>query len=88
MLMGEKNCDGKNDGNNKIWGEVLVDSNVSKTVPTLTVTLNDDTNEQQVIVKDVNKEKLSVLGNFQKRTLSRLSFKGENGPLLNRYILK
>lgn len=75
--------------NNKIpWGKVLKNSTVSEDVSTTEILANlDNDPSEQVMLKAVNNGKLSVLGNFQRQTLSRLSFKGEAGPLLNRYII-
>lgn len=34
------------------------------------------------------KQKRGIFSNFQRRTFSRISFKGETGPLLSRWILQ
>lgn len=65
------------------WAELLVDSAVPATA--VAVTLGDDAPiEQPIVAKEPSKDKLSVLGNLQRRTFSRISFNGEAGPLLSR----
>ncbi|XP_015127601.1 inward rectifier potassium channel 2-like isoform X3 [Diachasma alloeum] len=65
------------------WAELLVNSAVPATA--VAVNLGEETSEQPSTAKDSSKDKLSVLGSFQRRTFSRISFNGETGPLLSRY---
>ncbi|XP_043280061.1 inward rectifier potassium channel 2-like isoform X2 [Venturia canescens] len=70
------------------WSELLVNT----TVPTTTIAVKLCTDEEPPlvegsvdVVKHASKDKLGVLSSFQRRTFSRISFKGESGPLLSRY---
>lgn len=61
------------------WNELLVNSAVPATA--VAVKLCEDSPDETT--KDSNdKNKLGVFNSFQRRTFSRLSFKGEGGPLL------
>lgn len=61
------------------WNELLANSTVPATA--VAVKLCEDSPDETI--KDSNdKNKLGVFNSFQRRTFSRLSFKGEGGPLL------
>ena len=61
------------------WSELLMNSAVPAAA--VAVKLCEDSPDE--VEKDTtNKEKPGVLSSFQRRTFSRLSFRGENGPLL------
>lgn len=61
------------------WNELLVNTTVPATA--VAVKLCEDSPDETT--KDSNdKNKLGVFNSFQRRTFSRLSFKGEGGPLL------
>ncbi|XP_051171177.1 inward rectifier potassium channel 2-like isoform X1 [Leptopilina boulardi] len=64
------------------WNELLANSTVPATA--VAVKLCEDSPDETI--KDSNdKNKLGVFNSFQRRTFSRLSFKGEGGPLLAKY---
>ncbi|KAG6794553.1 hypothetical protein HZU73_10118 [Apis mellifera caucasica] len=94
MLMSEKNCARKEGTNEELDEHTIRDSNraaldellVNSTVPSATVPVKvcDDSADEGG--RDNNdKQKRGILTNFQRRTFSRISFKGESGPLLSRY---
>lgn len=92
MLMSEKNCSRKEGTNEELGQHTIKDSNrvldellVNSTVPSTTVPVKvcDDSADEGG--RDNNdKQKRGILTNFQRRTFSRISFKGESGPLLSR----
>lgn len=92
MLMSEKNCSRKEGTNEELGQHTIRDSNrvldellVNSTVPSTTVPVKvcDDSADEGG--RDNNdKQKRGILTNFQRRTFSRISFKGESGPLLSR----
>ncbi|PBC28353.1 hypothetical protein APICC_08297 [Apis cerana cerana] len=93
MLMSEKNCARKEGTNEELGEHTIRDSNrvpldellVNSTVPSTTVPVKvcDDSADEGG--RDNNdKQKRGILTNFQRRTFSRISFKGESGPLLSR----
>lgn len=93
MLMSEKNCARKEGTNEELDEHTIRDSNraaldellVNSTVPSATVPVKvcDDSADEGG--RDNNdKQKRGILTNFQRRTFSRISFKGESGPMLSR----
>ncbi|XP_033365940.1 inward rectifier potassium channel 16-like isoform X1 [Bombus vosnesenskii] len=70
------------DNNTVPLDELLVNS----TVPTTAVAIKvcDDSTDEAGRGNN-EKRKRGILSNFQRRTFSRISFKGETGPLLSRY---
>lgn len=93
--MSEKNCARKEGTNEELGEHTIRDSNrvpldellVNSTVPSTTVPVKvcDDSADEGG--RDNNdKQKRGILTNFQRRTFSRISFKGESGPLLSRWI--
>nr|XP_012152627.1 PREDICTED: inward rectifier potassium channel 2-like isoform X1 [Megachile rotundata]XP_012152629.1 PREDICTED: inward rectifier potassium channel 2-like isoform X1 [Megachile rotundata] len=59
---------------------------VNSTVPTATVAVKVcDDSADEIGRTNADKQKRGILSNFQRRTFSRISFKGETGPLLSRY---
>lgn len=65
------------------WSELLVHS----AVPAAAVAVKlceDVVQDEDHLVVPGNKEKHGSVGSFQRRAMSRISFKGENGPLLTR----
>ena len=72
------------------WSELLVNTAVPATVVAMKMCGGDIKDaaasvETVNVIKGGSKEKLGMLSNFQRRTFSRISFKGEAGPLLGRY---
>lgn len=61
------------------WSELLVNSAVPATA--VAIKLSEDSPDEITKIS-TNKDKLGVLSSFQRRTFSRLSFKGEGGPLV------
>ena len=57
---------------------------VNSTVPAVTVKVCEDSADETG-KNNGEKQKRGILSNFQRRTFSRISFKGETGPLLSRY---
>lgn len=69
------------DNNTVPLDELLVNS----TVPTTAVAIKVCDNSADEAGRGNNeKQKRGILSNFQRRTFSRISFKGETGPLLSR----
>lgn len=69
------------------WSELLVNTTIPATTIAVKLCAKEDPPvvEGSVdVVKHGSKEKLGVLSSFQRRTFSRISFKGESGPLLSR----
>ena len=60
---------------------------VNSTVPAVAVAVKVCEDSADEIGKNNGeKQKRGILSNFQRRTFSRISFKGETGPLLSRWI--
>ena len=63
--------------------ELLVNSTAATTAVAIKVC---DDSADETGRSNNEKQKRGILSNFQRRTFSRISFKGETGPLLSRYI--
>lgn len=59
---------------------------VNSTVPAAAVAVKVCEDSGDEAGRNGEKQKRGILSNFQRRTFSRISFKGENGPLLSRWI--
>lgn len=70
------------DNNTVPLNELLVNSTTSTTAVAIKVC---DVSADETGRSNNEKQKRGILSNFQRRTFSRISFKGETGPLLSRY---
>ncbi|XP_076161601.1 ATP-sensitive inward rectifier potassium channel 12 isoform X3 [Ptiloglossa arizonensis] len=95
MLMTEKGSLTKgtneepNDEHSTTTGNNIVPLNellVNSTVPAAAVAVKlCEDSADEAGRNNAEKQKRGILSNFQRRTFSRISFKGESGPLLSRY---
>lgn len=66
------------------WSDLLVNSSVPAAAVAVKL-CEDVVPDDDHLHVPVKEKRGSVIGSFQRRALSRISFRGENGPLLGRY---
>ncbi|XP_046754066.1 uncharacterized protein LOC124416780 isoform X1 [Diprion similis] len=67
------------------WSELLVHSAVPAAAVAVKLCEDAPEDEHLAVPSPGSKDKQGSVSSFQRRALSRISFKGENGPLLGRY---